>query len=310
MTLQSVQPKRVIATGEGRMKIDAQGHEIYYRIFGSGKKTLLGLHGGPGIGHSYLERLSEVVDDDVRLVLYDQLGGGKSDRPTDDSLWQVPRFVEELETVRSNLGLGTVHLLGQSWGGMLALQYALDYPHNVRSLILSNTMASAKEYLIAVSKHRIGLGTDMHALMLKREHQNDLSAADYQDALLELNSRHLRRSSPYEPKRSRDEFQKIAAEYLADLGPAYALWGPHEFLGTGPEADFDVTDRLHEIRVPALILCGYYDEVSPDCSRTLANGLVDNEFVIFGNSSHLTILEKEANVYLAVIRDFLQRHLE
>ena len=99
--------------------------------------------------------------------------------------------------------------------------------------------------------------------------------------------------------------------YLADTGPAYALWGPHEFRGTGPQAYFDISDRLHEIHVPTLILCGWYDELSPRrCSRPLADGIPDNEYVVFGNSSHLTILEKEADLYLAVIRDFLARRLK
>ena len=92
------------------------------------------------------------------------------------------------------------------------------------------------------------------------------------------------------------------------MGPAYALWGPHEFMGTGPEAHFDVSDRLDEIRVPALVLCGWYDELTPQrCSRPLADGIADSEFVVFGKSSHLTIFENESEPYLAVIRDFLER---
>jgi proline iminopeptidase len=85
------------------------------------------------------------------------------------------------------------------------------------------------------------------------------------------------------------------------------MWGPNEFVCTGAELGFEVRDRLGEIRVPALILCGYYDEVTLACHRTLADGIPDNEFVIFGNSSHLTILEKEADVYLDVISSFLRR---
>ena len=79
------------------------------------------------------------------MLLYDQLGSGRSDRPDDSTLWVVPRFVEELETVRTKLALGRVHLMGQSWGGFLALQYALDHPQGVKSLVLSNTAASTPE---------------------------------------------------------------------------------------------------------------------------------------------------------------------
>jgi proline iminopeptidase len=294
---------------EGRLEVEC-GYQIAYRVFGTGSRTLLALHGGPGSSSRYLDRLAEVVGGDIRLVLYDQLGGGDSDRPDDPSLWQIPRFVTEVETVRSTLDLGVVTLLGQSWGGMLALAYTLDHPGNVNALVLSNTYANGKDYLLDISEHRMALGKDMHALMLKHEHEGSLDDPEYLDAVLELNSRHLRRSSPYEPARSRREFEEIARPYL-ETGPAYALWGPHEFKGTGPQAFFDISHRLGEIAVPALILCGWYDELSPKrCSRTLADGIADNEFVVFGNSSHITILEKEAELYLASIRDFLERRVD
>jgi proline iminopeptidase len=296
-------------TSEGRLTVE-RGFEIAYRVFGEGSRSLLALHGGPGASSRYLERLAEVVGNDMRLVLYDQLGGGDSDRPADPSLWQIPRFVEEVETVRSTLGLGTVTLFGQSWGGMLALAYTLERPTNVNALVLSNTYSAGKHYLLDIAEHRMALGADLHALMLRRENEGDLEAADYKDAVLELNSRHLRRASPYDPETSRREFVEVALPYLSDPGPAYALWGPHEFRGTGPQAFFDISDRLDEIDVPALILCGWYDELSPErCSRPLAAGIRDNEYVVFGNSSHLTILEKEADLYLAVIRDFLRRRV-
>jgi proline iminopeptidase len=296
-------------SAEGRIEVE-RGFQIAYRVFGTGRRTLLGLHGGPGASSHYLDRLSEVVGGDLKLVLYDQLGGGDSDRPDDPALWQIPRFIQEVETVRAALDLGVVTIYGQSWGGMLALAYTLEHPDAVNALVLSNTYASGKQYLLDIAEHRMALGADRHALMLRREFEDDLDAADYQDAVLELNSRHLRRSSPYDPVTSRREFEEIAAEHLGDLGPAYALWGPHEFRGTGPQAHYDISGRLPEIGVPALILCGWYDELSPQrCSRPLAEGIPDNEYVIFGNSSHLTILEKEANLYLAVIRDFLARRL-
>jgi len=124
---------------------------------------------------------------------------------------------------------------------------------------------------------------------------------------LQLYARHLRRSTPFEIERSIEEFNEIVAP-LMDVGPAYfVMWGPHEFLLTGTLADWDVTDRLGEIVAPALILCGWYDEVDVRCHRILADGIADNEFVIFGNSSHVTILEKEGDAYLAVVRDFVRR---
>ena len=113
---------------DGRVVVDDAGHEIYYRRYGAGPATILGLHGGPGLDHRYIERLRELAGGDLQVVLFDQLGSGRSDRPDDPSLWTMERFVAEVEAVRTALGLARVHLYGQSWGGWLALQYALDHP--------------------------------------------------------------------------------------------------------------------------------------------------------------------------------------
>lgn len=294
---------------EARITVE-QGYTIAYRIYGTGTRTLVGLHGGPGPSSAYIERLNEVLGDDMRLVLYDQLGSGDSDWPDDPSLWQVQRFIDEVETVRTTLDLGVVSLYGQSWGGMLALAYTLQYPANVEALVLSNTYANGTAYLLDISDHRVSLGAGRHAAMLRHEGAGTLDDPEYLDAVAELYARHVFRTSPYDAEASRAGLKKIDEQYFPAMGPAYALWGPHEFMGTGPQAHYNITDRLPEIAVPALIVCGWFDELTPErCSRPLAEGIPDNEYVVFGNSSHLTILEKEAEAYLAVIRDFLQRRL-
>lgn len=294
---------------EGRITVE-QGYTIAYRVYGKGTRTLVGLHGGPGPSSAYIERLNEVLGDDMRLVLYDQLGSGDSDWPDDPSLWHVQRFIDEVETVRTALDLGVVSLYGQSWGGMLALAYTLHYPANVEALVLSNTYANGTAYLLDISDHRVSLGAARHAAMLRHEGAGTLDDPEYLDAVAELYARHVFRTSPYDAEASRAGLKKIDEQYFPAMGPAYALWGPHEFMGTGPQAHYDITDRLPEIAVPALIVCGWFDELTPErCSRPLAEGIPDNEYVVFGNSSHLTILEKEAEAYLAVIRDFLQRRL-
>ena len=100
-----------LLTDEGRLKVE-RGFEIAYKTYGSGSRTVVGLHGGPGVSAKYLTRLNEVIDADTKLVLYDQLGGGESDWPDDPTLWQIPRFIEELETVRSAYDAYTVVSLG------------------------------------------------------------------------------------------------------------------------------------------------------------------------------------------------------
>ncbi len=302
---------------DGYIVIDEAGHRVYHRIVGEAAETLLVVHGGPGVSHRYLDRLSELACDDLQVVFYDQLGSGESDWPApgeDDGLWEIPRFVAELETVRRELGLGEVHLLGQSWGGNLALQYALEHPATVKSLLLSNTGASAPEIVRGMHRLKLELGyelgADVLARALRREVLGEWEHPDYQEWVLQLYARHLRRSTPFDPERSIEEFKAVALPLMEQVGPAYnAMWGPNEFVCTGAEIDFDVTDRLHEIAAPTLILCGWFDELVVDLNRTMADGIPDNEFVIFGNSSHFTILEKEAELYLATIANFLARRL-
>src|SRR5947209_10356509 len=113
---------------EGYIPVTGE-HRVWYRIVGGGADheqiPLLTLHGGPGVGHDYIENLAALASDTRRVILSDQLGCGRSDQPDDISLWRVERFVEEVATIRRALGLDKVHLLVQSWGGMLAIEYAL-----------------------------------------------------------------------------------------------------------------------------------------------------------------------------------------
>ena len=282
-----------MAEQEGRLAVDTAGHEIYYRLFGSGSETLVGLHGGPGAHHVGIQRLGEIAGDGLQVLLYDQLGSGKSDVPDDTSLWTVPRFVQELETLRTSLELGRMHLYGQSWGGMLALQYVLEHPAGVKSLVLSNTGSSTAEIYRSMTQLKLDLGAETFVRMVVDETKGNLESPEYEERTLQLLARHLRRATPFEIGRSLEEFDEVMTPLLAAHGPAYLhMWGPHEFLLTGTLADWDVTDRLGEIDAPALIVCGWYDEVDIRCHRILSDGIRDNELVIFGNSSHCIILER------------------
>jgi len=292
----------------GRLKT-SEGYEIHYEVAGGASETLLCLHGGPGANSRYLHPLADLADGELQVVFYDQLGSGLSEVPSADYDWTVERFVRELDEVRQGLGLGRVHLLGQSWGGCLALQYALDYPEGIATVVLSNTSASIPQGAQDMTALRLGLGAERYATMLDHEARGQYNDPEYQSCVDELNVRHLWRTFPWSRERGLREFTEMIVPLFGEDGPAYAaMWGPNEFHCTGSLQGWDITHRLREIVAPTLILCGYYDEVSVDCHRVLAAGLRDNEFVIFGNSSHLTFLEREAAPYLAVVRDFVQRH--
>lgn len=296
-------------TREGKLVVDEAGHELYYRLLGTAEETLVILHGGPGVSHSYLNRMGELAGNDLRVVFYDQLGSGKSDKPEDKSLYYVQRYSDDLEVLLKKLGLGRVHLYGQSWGGMLALQYSLDHPERVISLILSDTAASTRGAVRGMKQRLLELPPQVYHDILKLEGAGDFTSKEYADLVLQFYCRFLRRSTPFDPERSLREYLETAGEDIEDLGPGYYnMWGPNEFTCTGAVLDWDVVDRLGEIHAPTLIVCGWYDEAVPELHRELADRIPDNEYVVFGNSSHLIIQEKEANAYLAVIRDFIRRH--
>ena len=131
--------------------IPFRGYRTWYRVVGDaeqpGKSPLLCLHGGPGSGHFYLEPLEALAETGRRVILYDQLGCGNSDVPEDLSTYTVSLYVDEVTAVRKALGLESLHILGHSWGGMLAMEYALTQPDGLRSLILSNTGSSMPQWM-------------------------------------------------------------------------------------------------------------------------------------------------------------------
>ncbi len=126
--------------------VDVEGGRVWFRIVGSGNATpLVLLHGGPGAPSHYLNPL-EQISEDRPVIFYDQLGAGRSDRPTDTTLWRVDRFVDELAQLRSALGLDEVHILGHSWGAMLAMDYMLTEPDGVKSIIFASPALNVKRW--------------------------------------------------------------------------------------------------------------------------------------------------------------------
>jgi proline-specific peptidase len=282
--------------GEGY--IDVGPGRVWYERAGEGTSLLL-LHGGPGATSDYLLPLMALAEDGYRVVRYDQLGSDRSDKPNDLSLWQVPRFVAEVETVRQALGLGRMHLLGQSWGSFLALEYALHHQEHLRSLILYSGAASTRQCVDGMNAWRAQLPSETQAVLARYEATGETDHPEYLAAIDVLYRRHLCRLDPW-PEVLAQALQRMAL-------PVYnTMWGPNEFTCTGNLMGWDRRDRLGEIRVPTLILCGRYDEVMPECSETMHRGIASSELVIFANSSHLAHFE-EPDRFFAVVRDFLRR---
>src|ERR1700693_2452427 len=161
--------------------IDFKGYKTYYKIVGAPSRLspLLVLHGGPGSAHNYLLGLSEVVKTGRQVVFYDQLGGGKSDHPVNDSLWKIQLFIDEVNTVRKSLDLPSVHLFGHSWGGMLAIDYLLTRPKGIKSLVLASSMISMPLYQKEVEKIKQILPPKVYANLKKHEQAGTTDSLEY-----------------------------------------------------------------------------------------------------------------------------------
>jgi proline-specific peptidase len=282
---------------EGR--IPFRGHETWFRSVGDGPGLpLLCLHGGPGSTHLGLTPL-EALADERRVILYDQLGSGNSSKPSDPSLWTVELFLAELANVREALGLDRVHILGHSWGGQLAQEYALTQPEGLAGLVLSSTLSNAALWREESLRLRAALPPEIRDPLDAHETAGTTDDPEYEAAIFEFLHRHLCRLDPWPP---------IVEEAIraTNLEVYNTMWGPSEAHPTGVLAGWDVTSRLGEIRVPTLVLCGRYDEATPLQAETIARGLPDAELVIFEESAHLAPIE-EPDRYLATVRAFLAR---
>lgn len=232
---------------EGYVPVD--GYRVWYRIVGGGeheKIPLMILHGGPGAPHDYLENLAALASDSRQVIFYDQLGCGRSDQLDDPALCYVARFADELETVRRELGLERVHILGQSWGGMLAIEYALRQPRGLVSLVLANTTSSIPLWVAEANRLREELPPEVNATLLRHEEAGTTDSREYRDAVGVFYARHVCRVRPL-PEFVQRAFDQIGFVYNY-------MNGPSEFHITGVIRDWDRTDRLSEIGVPTLII--------------------------------------------------------
>jgi len=279
----------------------AGAYRVWYQIVGGGaeheKVPLLALHGGPGIPHDYLENLVELASPSRRVILYDQLGCGRSDQPDDTSLWTIKRFVEELGTVRQALGLEHIHLLGQSWGGMLAIEYLLTQPRGIVSLILASTLSSMPLWVAEANRLREELPAEIQATLLRHESAGTTDEPEYQQAMLTFYERHVIRVIPM-PDQVKRALEQAGQVYLT-------MNGPSEFHVIGTIKDWDRTARLGEIHIPTLITSGRYDESTPRINEVLHNGIAGSKWVLFEQSSHMAHVEERKH-YLATMQAFLQ----
>lgn len=282
--------------------VNIQGFRLFYKTFGEPKKnkgTILCLHGGPGATHDYLLPLADLSELGYYVVFYDQLGCGKSDLPKDITLFTVERSVEEVEEFRKVMKLGKIHLMGSSWGGLLAIAYALKYQRNMKSLISTGGLHNVPLAVAEMQRMKRNLPEKTFETLKKYETKGDYENPHHMKAAMVFYKRHVCRLDPWPPELL-NSLEKISKPVY------YTMNGPNEFTIIGGIRYWDVTNRLREIKVPTLVTGGKYDEVSPKVARGIHAGIKGSKLVIFPKSSHLAFWE-ERDRYMSVLSKFLQR---
>lgn len=267
--------------------------ETWYRVTGdpTTRVPLICLHGGPGSTHHYFARLEKIAERGRPVVVYDQVGCGGSSRPPAEEL-DVEVFLDELRNLRERLGLDRAFVLGTSWGGMLAIDYALTQPGGLLGLVLSSTLAHAATWAAESARLRDALPPE-HAHALLTMEPGD-PAYDEADRLFGL--RHFCRLG--------DTPETMAMADVRGRDVYRAMWGPNEWTMEGKLADWDVRTRLAEISVPVLLAAGRYDMCTPRVLAQVQAGFPEAPTVIFERSSHTPYLE-EADLYVDAIGSFL-----
>lgn len=281
---------------EGYMPFE--GFQTYYRVVGEckeGKKPLVLLHGGPGSTHNYFEVLDKIAETGRQVIMYDQIGCGNSFVEGHPELFNADTWIKELMELRKYLGLDEIHLLGQSWGGMQAIWYALEYkPKGIKSYILSSTLSSAKLWE-KEQKRRISYMSkeDQEALL-----NPDYDSKEYADAL----DRFMKMYCAGEVTENDPECLRRPKKSGSE---AYIVgWGHNEFSPTGTLAGYEFTDRLHEIKEPCLITSGAIDLCSPYIAKTMYDRIPNSKWELFEYSRHMPFVE-ENEKYMEVLTEWL-----
>lgn len=294
-----------MAGHEGRMSWN--GHETWYRVVGeldpaSPLVPVVICHGGPGAAHDYCEPIADLNRSGRACVLYDQLGCGKSEHLPDApaEFWTPQLFKDELVELTRHLGIEDRHaVVGQSWGGMLAMEYALDHPAALRGMVVADSPASMELWVSEANRLRQELPPKVQETLARHEEAGTTSEPEYEAAVEVYYDRHLCRV----PRP--DCVERSFAQIAADPTVYHTMNGPSEFFVVGSLKTWDITDRLHEIGTPTLLVSGRYDEATPLIVGKIHERIPGAEWAIFEESSHMPHVEERA-AFLDRVEAFLR----
>jgi proline-specific peptidase len=279
--------------------LELSNGRVWWRREGAGDALpILLLHGGPGAASYYLEPFAERLALHRPVIIFDQLGCGRSDQPDDPSLWTLDRACQELDDVRAALGLEHCHLLGQSWGGWLAIEYLCRGTTGIEQVVLASTSASMRQFGEESLRLIHALPPAICDTILKLSEARQYDDPAFVAASMEFYNRHVCRLDPW------PEAMVLTADELDGNQVYLTMNGPNEFTLVGTLRDWDRSADLSRITQSTLITCGRYDEITPACSETILHGIPNGRMVVFEESAHCAHLE-ERELYTATVEEFL-----
>lgn len=285
-----------IETPKGKFKVWTK------RIGNNPKIKLLLLNGGPGASHEYFECFENfLLPENVELIYYDQLGCGLSDNPKDTTMWDLARFVEEVEQVRKalNLNKDNFYLLGHSWGGILAMQYALKYQDNLKGLIISNMMMSCPAYG-KYAQEVLAPQFDPKVLDTIRqiEASKDFQNPKYMELLMpNFYAKHICRLPL-------DQWPEPLNRGLSKMNQSLyvTMQGPSEFGIGGNLINWDVTKELPKIKTPTLTIGGKHDTMDPEHMKWISTQVQNGRSITCPNGSHMSMYDDQKNYFPGLIQ--------
>lgn len=285
---------------EGHASVN--GYRLYWKSVGEPgpNGTVVLLHGGPGGTHDYLLCFTDLARAGYRLIFYDQLGCGRSDLAKGVSEYSIDRDVADLDELRRQLGLGRFHLLGSSYGGLLAVAYALAHPEPLRTLVSASGLTDVPLTCREMDRLKRELPPPWPEVLERHEAKGEFQHPEYLKAVDVFYRRHLCRL-PVWPAEVTYTLEHLSVPKYGTMN------GPNEFTITGTIRDYDSTPRLGEIDLPTLITTGRYDEVTPVVAEAIHRGIRGSELVRFEESSHTAFWEERPR-YMEAVRDFFSRH--
>lgn len=279
-------------------------YRTYYRIVGDKnpkKAPLLLIHGGPGSSHNYFELLDDYANTGRQLIMYDQVGCGKSSIPDDESIYIKETWVEELIALRKYLHLDQIHMSGQSWGGMLEMYYLTAFdPQGIKSVMINSSPSSIKLWI-----------KEQHRLIKYLSHEDQEAIAEAERSQNFTNVKYLAANDRYMEKYCWDDPNENSPEPLRrpTNGKKASLIaeGPNEFTENGTISDFEVTNDLKKIHVPVLITSGTDDLCTPLIAKTVYDNIPGAKWHLFANSRHLALLDQH-DEFIKLMDQWLNSH--